>query len=56
MLKNTVRSSYIKRCEMKGLMGIPKDVMVMWDINNGYIKPLLEKKDGEKDEGEDYGF
>ena len=33
-----------------------KDVMVMWDINNGYIKPLLEKKDGEKDEGEDYGF
>lgn len=33
-----------------------KDVMVMWDINNGYIKPLLENKDGEKDEGEDYGF
>lgn len=33
-----------------------KDVMVMWDINAGYIKPLLENKEGEKGEAEDYGF
>ena len=33
-----------------------KDVMVMWDINAGYIKPLLKNKEGEKGEAEDYGF
>ena len=32
-----------------------KDVLVMWDINNGYIKPILDKQEGGKDE-EDYGF
>lgn len=25
----------------------------MWDINAGYIKPLLENKEGEKGEAED---
>ena len=30
--------------------------MVMWDINAGYIKPLLENKEGEKGEAEDYGL
>ena len=30
--------------------------MVMWEINAGYIKPLLENKEGEKGEAEDYGF
>jgi replicative DNA helicase len=32
-----------------------KDVLVMWDINSGYIKPILENSEGGKDE-EDYGF
>jgi len=32
-----------------------KDVLVMWDINSGYIKPILENQEGGKDE-EDYGF
>lgn len=53
----SVIDGILKLSTKKNRYGINnKDVMVMWEINAGYIKPLLENKEGEKGEAEDYGF
>lgn len=53
----SVIDGILKLAMKKNRYGINnKDVLVMWDINAGYIKPMLEKQEGEKDEGNDYGF
>lgn len=57
----SVIDGILKLAMKKNRYGINnKDVLVMWEINAGYIKPLLDgKKDGEKgggDGSEDYGF
>lgn len=57
----SVLDGILKLAIKKNRYGINnRDVLVLWDINNGYIKPVLDK---EKDEGksgeevaEDYGF
>lgn len=53
----SVIDGILKLAMKKNRYGINnKDVLVMWDINAGYIKPMLEKQEGEKEEGNDYGF
>ena len=52
----SVLDGILKLSVKKNRYGINnKDVLVMWDINSGYIKPILENSEGGKDE-EDYGF
>lgn len=52
----SVLDGILKLSVKKNRYGINnKDVLVMWDINSGYIKPILENQEGGKDE-EDYGF
>lgn len=55
----SVIDGILKLAVKKNRYGINnKDVLVAWEINTGYIKPLLEGKEaaGEKSEAEDYGF
>lgn len=53
----SVLDGILKLAMKKNRYGINnKDVLVMWDINAGYINPLLEKEEGGSIGAEDYGF
>lgn len=53
----SVLDGILKLSVKKNRYGINnKDVLVMWDINSGYIKPILENPEGGKDGEEDFGF
>jgi len=53
----SVLDGILKLAVKKNRYGINnKDVLVMWDINNGYIKPILDDQEGGKSGEEDYGF
>lgn len=53
----SVLDGILKLAMKKNRYGINnKDVLVMWDINAGYIKPLLEKEEDGSTGAEDYGF